>query len=188
MATTHGSLTVLIGAPGSGKSTHAARRAELGERVMSSDEIRTRHGDVNDQSRNDEVFAELHACVRIGLELGWRIVVDATNTKPAERAALLAIAAETGTEWTLAVTIQAPLAVCLDRNAARDRHVPEGFIHEAHARVAQLDHLDLFAEGFAHVQMLDKDGQSLASYDHPVRPGAHQCPWCAMHLAERDAS
>jgi predicted kinase len=173
-----GSLTVLIGAPGSGKSTHAARRAELGETVISSDAIRAEHGDVNDQTRNDEVFAEIHARVSAGLMAGRRIVVDATNTKPTERAALLAIAAETGTEWTLAVVIQTPLAVCLARNAARDRHVPEGFIHEAHARVDRLDHADLFTEGFTHVQFLDKDGQSLASYDHPYPAGVEHCTDC----------
>lgn len=178
-----GSLTVLIGAPGSGKTTHAARRAELGERVMSSDEIRTRHGDVNDQSRNDEVFAELHACVRIGLELGWRIVVDATNTKPTERAALLAIAAETGTQWTLAVVLQTPLTICLARNAARDRHVPEDFIREAHARVDSLDHLHLFAEGFTHVQILGADGQNLANYHHAYPAGIHSsCAMCAEYV------
>lgn len=177
---TRGSLTVLIGAPGSGKTTHAARRAELGEHVISSDTIRAEmFGGEEVSDSRPLVSEELYTRVRTALAAGQRVTVDATNTTRTERLWLLSLAVETGTEWTCAAVMQVPVGVCLERNAARDRRVPEYFIRECSARVwGALDHLDLFAEGFTHVQFIDRHGQNAGSYDHPYPAGEHNCADC----------
>ena len=86
-----GKLTLMIGPSGAGKSTWLASTAALGHgihpsHVVSSDQIRADLcGDFRDQSRNDEVFAVLHAVVMVRLTHGLPTVVDATNLRRKDR-------------------------------------------------------------------------------------------------------
>jgi predicted kinase len=93
-----GLLTLMVGPSGAGKSMWLASEvaAQYGihlSHVISSDQIRTDLcGDFRDQTKNDEVFAALHAVVKIRLSHGLPCVVDATNLRRKDRMAAAALA------------------------------------------------------------------------------------------------
>lgn len=92
-----GELTLMVGPSGGGKSTWlgSLRAATLGihpSHVISSDQIRADLcGDFRDQTRNDEVFAALHAVVKTRVTHGLPTVVDATNLRRRDRLAVVAL-------------------------------------------------------------------------------------------------
>ncbi len=78
---------MMIGLPGSGKSTYAET---IGANVHSSDAIREEIlGDVNNQDSNGDVFSELHRRVKDDLRDGVDTVYDATNINGKQRIAFL---------------------------------------------------------------------------------------------------
>ena len=83
------SLVVLVGASGSGKSTFA--RENFGPfEVISSDFCRGLvSDDENDQAASADAFEILHFIAGKRLAAGRLTVVDATNTQPAARKALV---------------------------------------------------------------------------------------------------
>ena len=84
-------FTMLVGLPGSGKSTYAAEQHEkYGTHVCSSDAIRAELGDVNDQSNNEKVFQILHRRIKDYLRNGESVIYDATNIKSKRRRAFMA--------------------------------------------------------------------------------------------------
>lgn len=80
-----GTLYITVGPPGSGKSTWVKRNYSLLP-VISSDAIRLELcGDVNDQSKNVEVFDLAHQRIEDYLKRGKKVVFDATNLSFTER-------------------------------------------------------------------------------------------------------
>lgn len=79
------SFIMLMGIPGSGKSTWAEQyvsRIDASFTVVSSDAIRTQlTGSIDDQKRNDEVWSIVLNQVVGGLKNGRNIILDATNTR-----------------------------------------------------------------------------------------------------------
>lgn len=124
-------VIMLIGAPGSGKSTYAEEHLQGYVRV-SADDIRARLGDVSDQTRNKEVWdlvrAELAACIKT------RVIcyLDATGANPYERREMVRFLHNAGAWNVNAIWIDTPKDVCLANNAARDRKVPEHVIERMH--------------------------------------------------------
>lgn len=86
-----GLLTIMVGPSGAGKSTWLASQeaTALGihpSHIVSSDQFRADIcGDFKSQTKNDEVFAALHAVVKTRLQYGVPAVVDATNLKRKDR-------------------------------------------------------------------------------------------------------
>lgn len=80
-------LYVLVGAPGSGKSTYANKNLKNDNTIiLSSDELRQELlGDVNNQENNRLVFTELFKRMRKALFAGKDVVIDATNINKAVR-------------------------------------------------------------------------------------------------------
>jgi predicted kinase len=116
-------IVVLVGLPGSGKSTYLAR---MGVRGLSSDMIRgLLADDESDQTIHGRVFQTLRYLLRQRLELGRPVTyIDATNLCPEERRPYL----EIGQQFCCEVEAEyfdVPLAVCRERNRARARVVPE---------------------------------------------------------------
>lgn len=80
-------FTMLIGIPGSGKSTWAKEQRGT---IISTDAIRHElFGDINDQTRNAEVFDAAHTSIKCHLEAGNDVIFDATNLRSFHREILL---------------------------------------------------------------------------------------------------
>jgi len=116
-------IVVLVGLPGSGKSTYLE---QIGAAGLSSDAIRgILADDEADQTIHHRVFQTLRYLLRHRLALGRPVTyIDATNLTPEERSPYLGIGKSYGCDVD-AVFFDIPLAVCLERNARRRRVVPE---------------------------------------------------------------
>jgi hypothetical protein len=83
--------TLMVGPSGAGKSYWLAVDGPwaygiLPSHVISSDQIRADLcGDFRDQTKNDEVFAALHAVAKVRLSHGRSAVIDATNFRRKDR-------------------------------------------------------------------------------------------------------
>jgi protein phosphatase len=142
-------LVLLIGAAGSGKSNLAARLFSA-EAILSSDALRGQvSGDPANQRATARAFRILHAQATQRLANGRLTVVDATNIGKAARRPLRAVAA-LHDRPAIALVLDLPAAVCLERNAARSgRVVPESVVQRQLGELRRtLDRGDLAAEGF----------------------------------------
>jgi predicted kinase len=121
-------LIITVGLPGSGKSTYLAR---LGVNAISSDEVRRLIVDSpHDQTMNARIFRVVRYLVRQRIAAGRPITyVDATHLQPWERKPYLVLAQRYG--WRLdALFFDVPVEICIARNGARDRMVPEEAIRK----------------------------------------------------------
>jgi len=142
-------IVVLIGLPGSGKSTWLERMGAAG---LSSDAIRKLLADdEGDQTIHSRVFQTLRYLLVRRLAIGRPVTyIDATNLTPAERAPYIRIGKAHACEVE-AVFFDVPLEVCRVRNAHRRRVVPE----DALARMAAKLTPPTLEEGFARVTVVD---------------------------------
>ncbi|MHA4818763.1 AAA family ATPase [Streptomyces aculeolatus] len=139
-----GSLLVLVGPPGAGKSTWAGQFParwrvclDVYRGLLTDSEA--------DQGANEEALA-LRALVLEGrLRRGRTTVCDSTSIEPAARASLLACARRHGRP-AIAVLFDTPLALCEARNAARERTVPVRVLRDMHAKLPSAEQLR--SEGF----------------------------------------
>ncbi|QXG77687.1 polynucleotide kinase-phosphatase [Modestobacter sp. L9-4] len=147
------SLVVLIGASGSGKSTFA-RQHFLPTQVLSSDACRAMVADdENDQSATPAAFAVLHAIAAARLRAGRLTVVDATNVKREDRASLVQLARDHDV-LPVAIVLDLPEGVCLERNAARpDRDLARTVVSRQRAELRR-GLRGLSREGFRKVHRL----------------------------------
>lgn len=126
---------VLVGLPGSGKSTWART---YGVAVLSSDELRfLLADDETNQTLNAEVFATLRYLLRRRLELRRPLTfVDATNITRRERRAYIRMA-QVHDCSVEAVFFDISVETCKARNAVRKRVVPDWVIDLMAARMAR---------------------------------------------------
>jgi polynucleotide kinase-phosphatase len=147
------SLVVLVGASGSGKSTFA-RRHFAATQVLSSDHYRgVVSDDENDQAATKDAFEVLHFVAGKRLAAGRLTVVDATNVQREARAGLVALA-RAHDVLPVAIVLDLPEAVCLERNASRaDRDFGPHVVRRQRADLRRsLGHLQ--KEGFRRVHVL----------------------------------
>lgn len=86
-------LTIMVGPSGSGKTTWCKANLPSGGSYLSSDDLRTVYcGNMQDQSRNDDVFYALHKLAKARLECGLPVVIDATNLRRKDRLACVELA------------------------------------------------------------------------------------------------
>ena len=138
-------IVVMIGLPGSGKSTYLQQTGVTG---LSSDAIRRwLADDETDQTIHDRVFQTVRYLLRHRLALRRPVTyIDATNLTPAERAPYIGIAKSYGCEIEAAF-FDTPLDVCRARNAGRARVVPDDVL----VMLAQRLVAPVEAEGFDRV-------------------------------------
>ena len=118
-------IVVLVGLPGSGKSTYLAHVAPAGGGLSSDAVRRLLADDETDQSIHTQVFQTLRYLLEQRLAIGRSVTyIDATNLTPEERRPYLEIGQKWGCEVE-AVVLDVSLEVCLERNAGRARKVPE---------------------------------------------------------------
>lgn len=147
---TPGTLAVLIGLSGSGKSTFASRfpaswRVCLDQfREMATD-------DAADQSATPTAAQIQNLLLEARLARGLTTLVDATNVMPHVRAGLLA-RARYFQRPAVAVLLDVPLATCLARNHSRARRVPDEILRAQHEQLPTADQLR--AEGFTDIHTL----------------------------------
>ena len=139
---------VLVGLPGSGKSTWLERQ---GIAAISSDWIRqVLADDPADQTIHARVFLTMRYLLRHRLALGRPVsYVDATHLTPAERRPYIQIAQWYGCDVE-ALFFDVPLEVCRERNRRRQRVVPG----EAIARMAAKLTPPAMAEGFTKIDVV----------------------------------
>ena len=134
-------LIILIGLPGSGKSTVAARllQANLQRRVISTDAIRSHL--FGDEARQGswlkvwrEVGQQFQQAVKQQMLTGQALeaIYDATNAVRRDRRRAIALARICGFTDIIGVWLNTPLDVCLHRNRQRDRQVPDAVILRMH--------------------------------------------------------
>lgn len=125
-------LLVLVGLPGSGKSTWAKQQ---GLPTISSDAVRELLADdVTDQTIHRQVFQTVRFLVRQRLAIGRPVTcVDATHLTPRERRPYFRIR---GCRVE-AVFFDVPVELCQQRNAARQRVVPPDVIERMAARLVK---------------------------------------------------
>ena len=122
-------LVMLVGIPGSGKSTFSREYEGRGYRIHSSDLIRRElYGVEEIQGKSSEVFGLLEQRVRKDLAAGRSCVIDATNLSRKRRMAMIRSLAKHADRKTCILVLATP-AVCMERNKARSRTVPPEAIY-----------------------------------------------------------
>jgi predicted kinase len=115
---------MLVGLPGSGKSTYAQKFLDVGYKIHSSDAIREElTGSMESQEVNGAVFNLLHKRVKEDLLNGNNVIYDATNINWKRRKAFLNELSKIKCEKVCHV-IATPIEECVNRNNLRDRKVP----------------------------------------------------------------
>jgi predicted kinase len=148
-----GYVVLAIGLPGSGKTTWYKRR---GVTPLSSDLLRSLlFDDITEQRYQGLVFSTLRSLLRARLiaKMPWNYV-DATNLSAHERKQWIKMAKSFGYE-VQAVFFDVPLAVCLERNAKRDRQVSDEVMHKMAERLKP----PTFKEGFEKITVVRVKGQ-----------------------------
>lgn len=156
-----GSLVVMAGAPGAGKSYHARRWTQQPQfEVVSSDHYRAVVcNDEAEQSVSRQAFQLVNLILDMRLDYGVSTVVDSTALTPRARRDLLAVAERHGRPCHL-VLLLADQAECERNQEQRGyRPIPEFVNRRMHANL-EATRQAVLTEGFDSVHMLDREQAS----------------------------
>lgn len=122
-------LIVMVGVPGAGKTTLAKKLVEKGFHYMNADSIRLElYGNAAEQGDKEQVFALFFERFEQALSGSLDIVVDNTNINMKQRKPLLDRAQAAGYTDVQLWMLDVPLQLCLQRNASRERTVPDDIV------------------------------------------------------------
>ena len=146
-------LFMLIGLPGSGKSTFARNKVKFYDdcnktrlEIVSSDDIREElYGTRSCQKDPAIIFEIAHERIINSLKQGWDVIFDATNITRKNRASLLKkIPAYTE---KFAQICWAPISTCIERDLKREFSVKADVIW----KMAYKFQMPFYDEGFDHI-------------------------------------
>ncbi|MFE4604447.1 AAA family ATPase [Kitasatospora indigofera] len=145
-----GDLVVMIGASGSGKS-HLLRTVPA-HQIVSLDRLRAVVSEPGDQDSTADAVLLQHQILAMRLRRARTVIVDNTSVEALHRLQLVELAHQHGRRVVAAWT-DAPLPICLARNAARQVHerVPEDVVRWQHA-MARSARQTLPDEGFNEIR------------------------------------
>ena len=154
-----GSLLVVAGASGAGKSTMLHRIME-DHQVVSADRFRGMlSGDEGDQSVTPQAWRLANQLIQDRLLLGQTTAVDSLALQERARRSLLEMAGKARTTAHF-LMLWTPLDECLDGQLQRERQVPpavvEKMVEQAHGLREDLLGGKLFQEGFQSVALIDR--------------------------------
>ena len=136
---------VMIGAPGSGKSTYAGEIVlRENANIVCGDSIREElYGSADIQGNWAEIHDKIEEYVAETAGKGIPVVLDGTHYRASYRKEAIAMLRSYGYTKIEAVVVDSSLATCLARNFKRDRHVPDYVIKGIHEKLqASLKHID----------------------------------------------
>lgn len=117
-------LILLVGIPGSGKTTYATQYIERNADAvhLSSDAVRKEfYGDENIQGNPTDVFSWMQRRTVEALNDGYDVIYDATNITRKDRASIINVCPKFAKiECHI---IWAPIGMCIERDAVRERTV-----------------------------------------------------------------
>lgn len=159
-------FTMLVGLPGSGKSTYARTLKEAyGEDVtviIESDSYRERfYGDPAVQGDNNKLFEVIHSDVLEKLAEGTNVIFDATNISRKHRVALVQKLSNNVVKECIIVATSYPR--CLERNEQRERKVPKEVVD----RMWKSFQIPTYTEGWDIIDIeydYDEDSYSIEDY------------------------
>lgn len=188
-------FNMLVGLPGSGKSTYAKEWTSKGTVILSSDEIRKElWGDANDQQNPARVFEEMFVRAAAALNEGKDVVYDATNLDAKTRVRTLNRLRQAVKEsfHAMCCVIVCSISECKRRQDERDRKVPDEVID----RMARKFESPWYNEGWdiiyvfscGKMQNIDREharmlGESHDNHHHTLTLGMH-CNECVNQVKE----
>ena len=145
-------FAMYVGLPASGKST-IAHQHEDAYVIIDSDETRQKLlGDANDQTQNARVFEHMYKETCECLSRGISCAYVATNLSSRRRINLIqSLRQKFDNVEYVCYIINTPLDDCYQRNAVRERRVPDYVI----SRMVRSFECPSLAEGFDRVEVID---------------------------------
>ena len=122
-------LILLVGIPGSGKTTLAKKLTERGFHCLNADAIRHElYGDAKEQGDPQQVFAIFFQRLEEAMSKEIDIVIDNTNLNAKQRKPILERAVKFAYDDVQLWLLDVPLDACLQRNRTRERTVPDDIV------------------------------------------------------------
>lgn len=122
-------IILMIGVPGSGKTTLAQKIAEKGWKYINADSIRLElYGNAAEQGDKEQVFTLFFTRLEELMMEGVDVIIDNTNLNPKQRKPILERCEKFGYADIQLWLLDIPLELCLERNRSRDRIVPEDIV------------------------------------------------------------
>lgn len=167
-------FTMLVGIPGSGKSTFAEAAQDETTKYLSSDAIRGElYGDEGCQNDPGRVFGLMHKRTIEALKNGYNVIYDATNiTRKSRRGILSQLPSYVIKKC---VVIWAPIETCIARDAARGRTVGEGVIWKMLTRFEA----PFYDEGFDDIRLVVPE----EFYDQAIISNYFDACMKALHIS-----
>ena len=126
---------VMVGAPGAGKSTYAAKLAQKENAVIiSGDDVRAElYGSAEIQGNWGEIWDRIDELV--SESCGMSVILDGTHYRKDYRSEAIQLLRSYGYTRVEAVVVDVSLATCLARNFQRARNVPDYVVKDMHEKL-----------------------------------------------------